>query len=98
MQGFEDSRKDEEELDENARNYKNVVLNNYGLGRQPGELDLFYDAVGSGLASLTKRKLDHFGLHMELSEKVRISTVDHYCSAHEIDHIHLLKIDVEGHE
>lgn len=68
------------------------------LSREPAELELFYDAVGSELASLTKRKLDHFGLHMDLSEKVKISTIDAYCSDHQIDHIDLLKVDVEGHE
>jgi FkbM family methyltransferase len=98
IHAFEPSRKTYEQLSDNTRKYKDVMLNNYGLGREPGELDLFSDAAGSGLASLTKRKLDHFGLHMEMSEKVRISTIDAYCNVHEIDHIDLLKIDVEGHE
>src|SRR5260370_30375013 len=35
---------------------------------------------------------------MELSEKVKISTNEDYCSAHQINRIDLLKIDVEGHE
>jgi len=98
IHAFEPSRKTYEQLCENARKYRNAVLNNYGLGREPGDRELFYDAVGSGLASLTKRKLDHLGLHMELSEKVKISTIDDYCDAHQIDRIDLLKIDVEGHE
>lgn len=98
IHAFEPSRKTHEQLCGNASNYKNVVLNNFGLGRETGELELFSDAEGSGLASLTKRKLDHFGLQMELTERVRISTIDAYCTAHGIDHIDLLKIDVEGHE
>jgi FkbM family methyltransferase len=98
IHSFEPSRKTYEQLCENARKYRNAVLNNCGLGREPGELELFYDAVGSELASLTKRKLDHLGLHMELSEKVKISTIDDYCDAHQINRIDLLKIDVEGHE
>ena len=98
IHSFEPSRKTYEQLCENARKYGNAVLNNCGLGRELGELELFYDAVGSELASLTKRKLDHFGLHMDLSEKVKISTIDAYCSDHRIDHIDLLKVDVEGHE
>ena len=63
---------------ENAGHRKDAVLNNCGLGREPGERELFYDATaGSRLASLTKRKLDHFGIRMELSEKVRMSaTID----------------------
>jgi FkbM family methyltransferase len=98
IHAFEPSRQTYERLTDNTRKYKNVMLNNCGLGRKPGELELFSDAAGSGLASLTKRKLDHFGLRMDLSEKVQISTIDLYCNVHEIDHIDLLKIDVEGHE
>jgi len=98
IHSFEPSRNTYEKLCENARPYRNATLNNCGLGREPAEPDLFYDTPGSGLASLTKRRLDHFGLHMELSEKVKISTIDDYCSTHQIDRIDLLKIDVEGHE
>jgi FkbM family methyltransferase len=98
IHSFEPSRKTYEQLRENARLYNNAVLNNYGLGREPGELELFYDVVGSELASLTRRKLGHFGLRMELSERVKITTVDDYCSAHQIHRIDLLKIDAEGHE
>ena len=83
---------------ENARQQKHAVLNNYGLGREPAERELFYDSLGSELASLTKRKLDHFAIHMALSEKVKILTIDDYCGGQQIEHIDLLKIDVEGHE
>lgn len=98
IHSFEPGRKTYEQLCRNAQQYRNAVLNNCGLAKNPGELELFYDAEGSELASLTKRKLDHFGLHMELSEKVKISTIDDYCSAHQINRIDLLKIDAEGHE
>jgi FkbM family methyltransferase len=95
---FEPSQNTYEQPCENARKHRNALLNNCGLGREPGELELFYDVVGSELASLTERKLDHIGLHMDLSEKVKISTIDDYCSAYQINRIDLLKIDVEGHE
>ena len=29
---------------------------------------------------------------------MEINTIDNYCSENSIDHIHLLKIDIEGHE
>jgi len=98
IHSFEPGRKTYEQLCENARRYGNVTLNNYGFGREPGYLELFYDTAGSGLASLTKRRLDHIGVHMDGSEKVKISTIDDYCSVNHIDRINLLKIDVEGHE
>jgi FkbM family methyltransferase len=77
---------------------KRIKLNNIGLGKEKGEAVLHFDSDGSGLASLTKRKLNHFGIDFNKSEKVRISTIDNYCAENAINHIHLLKIDVEGHE
>ncbi len=75
-----------------------VVLNNIGLSKEGGEALLHYDDFCSGLASLTKRKLDHFNIDFAKSEMVKISTIDNYCEENQIDHIHLLKIDIEGHE
>ncbi|TAK75363.1 MAG: FkbM family methyltransferase [Aquabacterium sp.] len=75
-----------------------VVLNNIGLGREAGSMTLYYDAPGSGLASLTRRRLDHLGIDFGQSEPVRIDTVDAYCEARGISRIHLLKADIEGHE
>ncbi|MGA8029236.1 MAG: FkbM family methyltransferase [Bryobacteraceae bacterium] len=85
-------------LSETARKHANVTLNNFGLGRERGEQELFYDAAGSALASLTKRRLAHFGIEMGVSEKVRIETLDDYCRLAGIEYIDLLKLDVEGHE
>lgn len=77
---------------------KRIRLNNIALGKGGGEAVLHFDSAGSGLASLTKRRLDHFGVDFSKTEKVEISTIDNYCSENGIDHIHLLKIDIEGHE
>jgi FkbM family methyltransferase len=75
-----------------------VILNNRGLGEKNGEFELFYDKPGSGKSSLIKRKLDHFNIEFNLSEKVTIDTVDNYCQDNNIGRIDLLKIDTEGHE
>jgi FkbM family methyltransferase len=75
-----------------------IKVNNIALGKERGESILYFDQVGSGLASLTKRRLDHYGIDFEKSEKVQIDTVDSYCRENSIDRIDLLKIDVEGHE
>ncbi|MCW1916621.1 hypothetical protein OJ996_23745 [Luteolibacter sp. GHJ8] len=37
-------------------------MNRFGLGKIAGEFDLFCNEEGSGLASLTKRQLDHHGI------------------------------------
>lgn len=95
---FEPGRKTFQMLVDSSEENKQITLNNFGLSKEKCEVLLHYNAVGSGLASLTKRKLDHFNIDFNQSEKVAIDTIDNYCSDHSIDHIHLLKIDIEGHE
>ena len=75
-----------------------VVLNQHALGRKRETLTLHYDELQSGLASLTKRRLDHFNINMSKSEEVEVLPLDEYCALNHISHIHLLKIDDEGHE
>ena len=84
-----------------AKSYKEdkrIKLNNIGIGKEKSETVLHFDSVGSRMASLTKRRLDHFGIYFNKSEKVEINTIDNYCSENAINHIHLLKFDIEGHE
>jgi FkbM family methyltransferase len=75
-----------------------VTLQRMALGREPGEAVLHYDRPGSGLASLHKRRLDHFEIPFEGAEAVKVDTVDRYCERAAIRRIDLLKLDVEGHE
>ncbi len=80
------------------QHYPAVRLNNEALGKEMGRAELYSNEVGSGLASLTRRRLDHFGIDFSRTEDVTVNSVDAYCSTHGIEHIDLLKIDVEGHE
>jgi FkbM family methyltransferase len=75
-----------------------IKLNNVGLGKDSTEKILYYNAYGAEGASLTKRDLAHYGIRFDLSEVVQIETLDHYCLINNIEHIHLLKLDIEGHE
>jgi FkbM family methyltransferase len=75
-----------------------IILNNIGIGKEKCEEILYFNNAGSSLASLTKRRLDHFGIYFDQSEAVQITTIDYYCSENAINHIHLLKMDIEGHE
>ena len=85
-------------LVENSRHNDRIKLNNIALGKEAGEVTLYFDKPGSGLASLTKRKLDHFNIYFSQSEMVTMRTLDDYCLENGIARIHLLKLDVEGHE
>jgi len=95
---FEPARHTFDILSERFEHSPNIILNNIGLGDQQDETILYYDEFGSGKASLTKRRLDHFGIDFNLSEKVVINTLDNYCLNQKVENIDLLKLDVEGHE
>ncbi len=86
------------QLSSKYREIPNVRLNNVAFGAEQGTATLYSDVPASGLSSLTKRDLSHFDRSMDLSQQVDVRTIDDYCDEHDIPHIHLLKIDVEGHE
>lgn len=85
-------------LKSNTASHQNVTVVNMGLGERKGTFDLFSDAPRSGLASLYKRELSHIKVSLSKKEKVRVTTLDAYCSKEKIKHIHFLKVDVEGNE
>ncbi len=98
IHAFEPSQTAYAELTRRFANRSEVHLNNLALGSERGERMLYYDAPGSELSSLYQRKVQHHGIDMSGSELVQVETLDQYCAAHSIDHIDLLKLDVEGHE
>lgn len=64
-----------------------------------GEATLFSDKQGSGLGSLTKRKLDHFFISLDVTEKIKtIRFEDYWATCLNSRKIDLVKIDIEGHE
>ena len=85
-------------LTENLGHDDRIKLNNIALGKEKGEMRLYYNEAGSEMASLTKRRLNHFNIDFGKSEIVRVDTIDNYCLDSAIDRINLLKLDVEGHE
>jgi len=95
---FEPGHETYKELAVNAVNLPNVTLNNFAIGKENTQAILHFDQAGSGLASLTKRRLDHFQVSFDETETIEIETIDRYCKANGIDRINLLKIDIEGHE
>lgn len=79
--------------------HKNIVINGCGLSSKNETVTLYSDIEGSGLASLTKRNLQQFGVDFERVEEIDVIRFDSYWQRKmqrvEID---LMKIDVEGHE
>jgi FkbM family methyltransferase len=75
-----------------------VQLFKLALGAGTGEVNLYKNAEVSGLASLTRRQLDHLEIKMDRVERVQMETLDNAAAATGVECIDLLKIDVEGHE
>lgn len=79
--------------------HENVIINRMAVSDDSGSSELFSNEAGSGLASLTKRRLDHFGLDFNISETVEtIKFEDYWKSNLAMREIDLIKIDVEGQE
>ena len=85
-------------LEDSYKNVRFIKLNNFGLSNHRGATPLYYDVDGSCLGSLSRRRLDHFGIFLDQSRQVQLDTIDNYCRDRVIGCIHLLKLDIEGHE
>lgn len=81
-------------LTEGVAAYPAVRPQRIALGAEEGTGVLHYDKPGSGLASLHSRRSVTLGL----DEDVEITTVDAFRKQNGIGRVHLLKLDVEGHE
>jgi FkbM family methyltransferase len=75
-----------------------ISLHHLALGQEDGSATLYADAPASGLASLTRRRLDHLGIAMDVRETVAVQTLASWATTVGLDAIHVLKLDVEGHE
>jgi FkbM family methyltransferase len=75
-----------------------VILNRKAVSNRASAVEIYYDTEKSALASLYKRNLDAFSVVMNRSEIVETNRLDMYIETMGVRHIHLLKIDIEGHE
>lgn len=75
----------------------NIHIAPIALSSQSGEATLWSPEPGSVLGSLTKRRLDHYGIADLRPETVQVQTLTEFCRA--IGAVpDILKLDVEGHE
>lgn len=98
IHSFEPSHKTFQKLQLNIGDKTRINLYNFGFGNENAKTVLFSNSDESGLASVYKRKLDHFNINMNQSEEIEIKTLDSFCEEHKIERINFLKLDVEGHE
>jgi len=77
----------------------NLTIVPYALSNKSGEAHLYTNFLGSGLASLTKRNLDHFGVDFSTEEVIKtVRFIDYYKEYLADSILDVVKIDVEGHE
>ena len=74
----------------------NIFINKLGLYSSNSEGILYSDSYGSGLASVTRRRLNHVNIKFDKQEKINLLRFDEYWEKDQI--IDYVKIDVEGHE
>jgi FkbM family methyltransferase len=95
---FEQQKACFEVLKEKFKNYNNISINNFGLSDIESTAQLFFDKERSGLASLYKRNLKFYGIELNMCEEIYLKKAQDYIDEKKINHIDLVKIDVEGHE
>jgi len=94
---FEPGKAAHETLQNRFSGKTKVILENSALGSSIGNAELFFDLEGSGLASLTKRNLDHIAVAFKKSEVINITTAENWIETNQMSPS-FVKIDVEGHE
>lgn len=94
---FEPSTIARSQLQTRFLNDPRIRIYPFAISDVSGSAKLWSDFAGSGLASLSRRKLDHFNLTFEHEETVQLITLDEWNLEVEIEP-DLVKIDVEGHE
>jgi FkbM family methyltransferase len=96
---FEPSKDAFDRLTKRFANSTNFTSVNLAVGKENTETILYADSSASGLGSLTKRRVKHFGINFEHKEPVKVTTLDEWLRNESPDETpNVLKMDVEGHE
>ncbi|MEM9622305.1 MAG: FkbM family methyltransferase [Pseudomonadota bacterium] len=96
---FEPAASNVKTLKKKFADYPCVTIEQAAVSNEDGNATLYSDQDGSGLASLTKRRLDHFGIAFEYTESIQTLRFEAYWKTKlDSQHIDVCKIDIEGHE
>ncbi|MBA87538.1 MAG: FkbM family methyltransferase [Euryarchaeota archaeon] len=98
---FEPSKINLQILKEEFSRNKNINIQNYGLFNKNTFKEFYSDYPGSGLGSLSKRRLDHHDIEFKFDNKIELKRFDEYwleIYPNENKEIDFVKIDVEGYE
>lgn len=95
---FEPSKKNSKILQNKFKDFKKIKIENIGINSKNGYFKLYYDKMGSPLASLSKRSFLGSNIKVKGFERVKFITLEHYMKKNKFTKLDLLKLDVEGHE
>lgn len=96
---FEPANTNVEILSLKFTNTPNVKIEQCAVSNEVGDATLYSNEDGSGLASLTQRRLDHFGIDFNNTESIKtIKFEDYWKQDLKSRNIDICKIDIEGHE
>jgi FkbM family methyltransferase len=93
VHAFEPSRFTFDRLTETLAAAPGVRLNHQGVSSRSGTAQLHKPCDGAGSSSLYQGPYREAG-----TEEVTLTTLDEYCTECGIGHVHLLKVDAEGHD
>lgn len=85
-------------LENKFSEFKNVKLTNIGFGNSNERIEIYYPKDHTTLASVYNRNLESHSIEMDTNENIEIQKIDTFCYNNKINNIHLLKLDIEGHE
>ena len=96
---FEPAKSNLVKLNNIFANDKRIRIMPCGVAEFTGGGLLYADEAGSGLGSLSNRKLDHFGIKFDHAEEVALIRFSEYWE-NELgsNEISIVKLDIEGHE
>lgn len=96
---FEPSKSNIKILNSRFEKDREIMINPQAVAGSSGIATLFSDKPGSGLGSLTQRKLDRFGISFDCQEEVEtIRFEDYWEQRLNSQPIGIVKVDIEGHE
>jgi len=86
-------------LKEKFKDNSNVILEQLAIANDNANVILYSNEAGSGLASLTKRRLEHFAINFSHTEDIKsIKFEDYWKEKLDSKNIDFCKLDIEGHE
>jgi len=99
IHAFEPVKENVTKLNRRFKDECDIRIIPYALSVEGGVAVLYSDFSGSGMGSLTKRRLDHFGIDFNCHENVAtIRFEDYWKNTLSCALVDIVKLDIEGHE